>query len=115
MHSEKGTHASEYLHIFVLSPPDTSFPNTFLRPKDAEDHDIAVLIQQALTPSVRLELLPKSTIDIFIIIIENDGIEGCVSSGSIAASVALADAGIEMLGMVMACAAVSSLSYYQLY
>ncbi|TDL24783.1 mRNA transport regulator 3 [Rickenella mellea] len=73
--------------------------------RDAEDRSIAVLIQQALIPSLRLELLPKSTIDVFIVIIENDGIEGCVASGSIAASTALANAGIEMLGLVTSCAA----------
>jgi len=73
--------------------------------RDAEDRSIAVLIQQALIPAVRLDLLPKSTLDVFVIIIENDGVEGCVAAGSIAASTALADAGVEMLGMVMSCAA----------
>ncbi len=66
-------------------------------------------IQQALVPAVRLELLPKSTIDIFITVIENDGIEGCIASGSVAASAALADAGIEMLGLVASCSAVRRL------
>ncbi|RDB21073.1 Exosome complex component MTR3 [Hypsizygus marmoreus] len=73
--------------------------------RDAEDRSIAVAIHQALVPSVRLELLPKSTIDIFVTIIEADGIEGCVASGTVAASTALADAGIEMLGLVISCAA----------
>ncbi|KAI0670297.1 mRNA transport regulator 3 [Trametes maxima] len=73
--------------------------------RDAEDRSIAVQIQQALVPAVRLELLPKSTIDIFITVIENDGIEGCIAAGSAAASVALADAGIEMLGLVASCSA----------
>lgn len=73
--------------------------------RDAEDRSVAAQIQQALLPAVRLDLLPKSTIDIFITIIENDGIEGCIASGSVAASAALADAGIEMLGLVMSCAA----------
>lgn len=72
--------------------------------RDAEDRSIGVLIQQALVPSLRLELLPKSCIDVFITILENDGIEGCVASGSVAASMALADAGIEMFGLVMSCA-----------
>ena len=57
-------------------------------------------------PAVRLELLPKSTIDIFLTVIENDGIEGCIAAGSVAASAALAHAGIEMLGLVVACSAV---------
>lgn len=55
---------------------------------------------------MRLELVPKSTIDVFLTIIESDGIEGCIASGTVAASTALADAGIEMLGLVMACGAV---------
>ncbi|KAI0807497.1 mRNA transport regulator 3 [Fomes fomentarius] len=73
--------------------------------RDAEDRSVAVQIQQALVPAVRLELLPKSTVDIFITVIENDGIEGCIASGSVAASAALADAGIEMLGLVASCSA----------
>ncbi|OCH94978.1 mRNA transport regulator 3 [Obba rivulosa] len=73
--------------------------------RDAEDRSVAVQIHQALLPSIRLELLPKSTIDIFITIIENDGIDGCIAAGSVAASTALADAGIEMLGLVIACSA----------
>ncbi|KAJ7109410.1 mRNA transport regulator 3 [Mycena epipterygia] len=50
--------------------------------RDAEDRSIAVAIHQALVSSVRLELLPKSTIDIFVTIIESDGLDGCVASGS---------------------------------
>lgn len=55
---------------------------------------------------MRLELVPKSTVDIFLTIIEADGIEGCIASGTVAASTALADAGIEMIGLVMSCATV---------
>lgn len=64
-------------------------------------------IHQALVSSVRLETFPKATIDIFVTIIETDGIEGCVAAGSIAASMALAHAGIEVIGLVMSCSAVS--------
>jgi len=63
-------------------------------------------IHQAILASVRLETLPKATIDIFITIIETDGMEGCVAAGSIAASTALADAGIELFGIAVACSAV---------
>jgi exosome complex component MTR3 len=75
--------------------------------QDAEDRSIAVAIHHAIVSSVRLELLPKSTIDIFLTIVENDGIEGCVAAGSIAASTALADAGIDMVGLVVSCSGVS--------
>jgi exosome complex component MTR3 len=77
--------------------------------QDAEDRSIAVLIHQSLLPSIRLELFPKSTIDVFVTIIENDGVDGCVAAGAVAASTALADAGIEMLGIVTSCVAVRSL------
>ena len=62
-------------------------------------------IHQSLLPSLRLELFPKSTIDVFITVLEADGDAACVTAGSIAASAALADAGIEMLGLVAACSA----------
>jgi len=71
--------------------------------KDAEDRSIANLVHQAILPAVRLELLPKSSIDIFITILENDGLAGCVAAGSVAASTALAHAGVEMLGLVSSC------------
>ncbi|KIL00122.1 hypothetical protein PAXRUDRAFT_822002 [Paxillus rubicundulus Ve08.2h10] len=74
--------------------------------RDAEDRSLSVAIHRSIVSSVCLELFPKSTIDVFITIIENDGIEGCIASGSIAASAALADAGIEMLGLVASCSAV---------
>ncbi|KAJ3497509.1 hypothetical protein NMY22_g19693 [Coprinellus aureogranulatus] len=73
--------------------------------RDAEDRSIAMAIHQAILPSVRLETLPKSTIDIFITVIEADGIEGCIASGSVAASAALADAGIEVFGLVISASA----------
>ncbi|KAL1694560.1 3' exoribonuclease family, domain 1-domain-containing protein [Schizophyllum commune] len=73
--------------------------------RDAEDRSIGVAIHQALLASVRLELLPKSTVDIFLVIIEADGKEASIASGVVAASAALADAGIEMLGLVSSCSA----------
>ena len=60
-------------------------------------------VHQALRPSIQLELFPKSTIDIFITVLEVDGEQSCVASASIAASAALADAGFEMFGLVAAC------------
>ena len=80
------------------------------RLQDAEDRSISMAIHQALLASVRLETFPKSTVDIFITVIEADGMENCVASGSVAASAALADAGIEIFGLVSSCSAVSSTS-----
>jgi hypothetical protein len=61
---------------------------------------------------VRLDTLPKSVIDIFVTVIECDGIESCVATATVAASTSLAKAGIEMLGLVVSCAGVSP--YYLL-
>jgi exosome complex component MTR3 len=101
LHKETGSDAS------TLRPFVYVFSESLLRLQDAEDRSVAISIHQALESSVRLELFPKSTIDIFITIIENDGIEGCVASGAVAASTALADAGIDMIGLVVSCTAVS--------
>ena len=76
--------------------------------QDAEDRSLASAIYQALLPAVRLELLPKSTIDVFVTVIEADGIDACIAGGTTAASTALADAGIEMIGLVTSCSAVWS-------
>jgi exosome complex component MTR3 len=66
-------------------------------------------VHQAIISSIRLELLPKATIDVFITVIEADGIEGVISSASVAVSTALADAGIEILGLVVSCSAVGDI------
>ena len=63
-------------------------------------------VHQAIVSSVRLETFPKATLDIFITVIETDGLEGCVAAGSIAASTALVEAGVEVFGLVVSCSAV---------
>jgi exosome complex component MTR3 len=92
--------------LSILSVRFPRTPLTGVVSQDAEDRSVAVQVHQALLPAVRLELFPKSTIDVFISILETDGIESCTAAAAVAASAALADAGIEMLGLVMACTAV---------
>jgi exosome complex component MTR3 len=106
LHKETSSDASTFGPFVCI------FSESLLRLQDAEDRSVAISIHQALESSVRLELFPKSTIDIFITIIENDGIEGCVASGAVAASTALADAGIDMVGLVVSCTAVSATIEY---
>ncbi|KAF9246489.1 3' exoribonuclease family, domain 1-domain-containing protein [Melanogaster broomeanus] len=48
--------------------------------RDAEDRHLAVAIHQSIASSVCLELFPKSTIDVFITIIENDGLVASCSA-----------------------------------
>ena len=54
-------------------------------------------------PAVFLEKFPRSTSDVFIEILQAEGGTRC--AGITAASVALADAGVPMRDMVVACAA----------
>jgi exosome complex component RRP41 len=70
---------------------------------DRRSVEISKIASQALTPAVFLEKFPRSTIDVFIEVIEAEGGTRC--AGITAASVALADAGIPMRDMVVACAA----------
>ncbi|KAL1924603.1 uncharacterized protein VTP21DRAFT_4257 [Calcarisporiella thermophila] len=85
--------------------------STFSCPKrrghqqDAQEKELSAFLTQALSPAVRLELFPKSTVDIFIHILQNDGTASCLAGCITAASVALADAGVEMVDMVAACSA----------
>jgi len=65
--------------------------------------EISKVIREALEPAVMLEDYPRAAIDIFIEVLQADGGSRC--AGITAASVALADAGINMRDMVSACAA----------
>lgn len=65
--------------------------------------EISKISKEALEPSVILENYPRTAIDVFIEILQSDGGSRC--AGIAAASVALADAGINMRDMVAACAA----------
>lgn len=68
-------------------------------------------VRSALLPSLRLDLLPKASIDVFITVLElgasrGKGEEGqddeaCTAAATTIASCALADAGIEMWGLVI--------------
>lgn len=73
--------------------------------RDPQEKELSQVLSQALTPAVRLDLLPKSTIDIYITVLESDGFGSCVAAAITAASVALAHAGIEMLDLVAGCSA----------
>jgi len=67
--------------------------------QDAQEKDLSVIIQQALEPAVRLEKFPKSRMDVFVTVLQDDG--GALAGGMTAASVALADAGVEMYDLVI--------------
>jgi exosome complex component RRP41 len=64
--------------------------------------EISMVVRNALEPAVFLQEFPKAAIDIYIDIIQADA--GTRTAGINAASVALADAGVPMRGLVSAAA-----------
>lgn len=68
--------------------------------QDLESTALSSLIHTSLLPCIRLNLLPKASLDIYISILESDAsLEGCASLAITAASASLASAGIEMWGL----------------
>jgi len=65
--------------------------------------ELSKVIREALEPSVFLDLYPRAGVDIFVEVLQADGGTRCASIT--AASLALADAGVPMRDLVVACAA----------
>lgn len=65
--------------------------------------EISKVMREALEPAIMLEDYPRAAIDVFVEVLQSDGGSRC--AGITAASVALADAGINMRDLVAACAA----------
>jgi exosome complex component RRP41 len=65
--------------------------------------EIGKVIKEALQPALILDKFPRTSVDVFIEVLQADGGSRCAALD--AASVALADAGIPMRDMVCACAA----------
>jgi exosome complex component RRP41 len=70
---------------------------------DRRSQEISKITSEALAPVILTQLFPRTAIDVFIEIIEAEAGTRC--AGLTAASVALADAGIPMKGLVTAVAA----------
>ncbi|MCK4482150.1 exosome complex exonuclease Rrp41, partial [Candidatus Bathyarchaeota archaeon] len=67
------------------------------------DIELSKVMREALEPSIFLEYYPRTGIDVFVEVLQADGGTRCASIT--AASLALADAGIPMRDLVVACAA----------
>ncbi|GAA6018242.1 hypothetical protein JCM10207_002880 [Rhodosporidiobolus poonsookiae] len=97
--------AKARLNVEVKFAPFASGVRRFVPGKDTEATALAHSLHQSLLPSLLLDLLPKSQIDLFVTVLESDGWDGDLSLGVTAASVALAEAGIAMKGLVVGCSA----------
>lgn len=67
------------------------------------EHEISMVLRQALEPMLFLKKYPRAAIDVFIQVLEADGGSRCASAT--VAALALADAGIPMRGLVAGVAA----------
>jgi len=65
--------------------------------------ELSKVIREALEPSIFLEYYPRTSIDLFIEVLQANGGTRC--AGITAASLALADAGVPMRDLTAACAA----------
>ncbi|MBS7656837.1 MAG: exosome complex exonuclease Rrp41 [Candidatus Bathyarchaeia archaeon] len=65
--------------------------------------ELSKVIREAFEPAIFLEKFPRTSIDLFIEVLQADGGTRC--AGVTVASLALADAGIPMKDLIVACAA----------
>eukprot|EP01132_Coremiostelium_polycephalum_P008245 gene8245-10133_t len=70
----------------------------------SKEKDLNLIISQSIKGSLRLEKYPKTVIDIYILVLNDDG--DVLVASITAASMALADAGVEMYDMVASSSAV---------
>ncbi|OWZ51198.1 exosome complex component MTR3 [Cryptococcus neoformans var. grubii Br795] len=67
--------------------------------RDTEPLPLSNLLTQLLLPTLHLHLLPKSSIDVYLLVLESDTLTNVLSAGLTVASAAVADAGIEMAAL----------------
>jgi hypothetical protein len=70
--------------------------------------EISQIIFSALSPAIRFESFPKSSLDVSIMVLERDGTQATMAGAITCASLALADAGVEMFDLVCGSSAVRS-------
>ena len=74
-------------------------------PTTPQERELAAQLRTALAPAVQAHTFPKSTVDVCCLVLESGGSELAVAI--CAASLALADAGIQLYDLVTACNVVS--------
>eukprot|EP00884_Botryococcus_braunii_P017231 jgi/Botrbrau1/4191/Bobra.0192s0050.1 len=73
-------------------------------PESGKEREMSGLLERALEPAVLLHTFPKMFVDVYCLVVEADG--GELPTAIIAASLALADAGIALRDLVPACTVV---------
>ncbi|EGG23686.1 hypothetical protein DFA_05820 [Cavenderia fasciculata] len=72
--------------------------------ESAKEKDLSINLRQSIIGAIRLEKYPKTVIDVYVMVLNDDG--GVLVAAITAASMALADAGVEMYDMVSACSSI---------
>lgn len=85
-------------HMAPFSVPERKSPAPSRR-----EVELSKVIRESLEPSVFVDLYPRTGIDVFIEVLQADGGTRCASIT--AASLAIADAGVPLRDLVVACAA----------
>jgi exosome complex component RRP41 len=85
-------------HMAPFSVPERKSPAPSRR-----EVELSKVIKESLEPALFLELYPRTGIDVFVEVLQADGGTRCASIT--AAALALADSGIPMRDLVVACAA----------
>ncbi|XP_061773050.1 exosome complex component MTR3 [Nerophis ophidion] len=68
----------------------------------SQDKDFSLMLQESLQPALCLHKYPRSQIEVNVMVLENSG--SVLAHAVTCASLALADAGIEMYDLVLGCA-----------
>lgn len=75
--------------------------------RDAQERHLSTHLQSAILPCIRFDILsPKANIDIFLTVLETDGLAATLAGAITCASSALADANIECYGLLPSAAVV---------
>jgi exosome complex component MTR3 len=83
----------------AAQPPDPS-PSS-RTPQSPDERELSAALQTALEAATDLASFPKATVDIYVLVLEASG--GELGAAATAAALALADAGVELFDLVVAC------------
>ena len=106
---ERGQHGHLVVDVkfapFALMDGINASRRRFRGPSD-EERAVAQLVQGAVQSSLRLETFPKSVVEAYVEVLEcGAGTASLLGVAVTCVSLALADAGVEMLGLVAGCSA----------
>jgi len=97
------THHDRATLTCVLSTAAFATPSRTFRKTDKQSQERSMWIQQTFESAIQLEQYPRSQIRLFVQILQSEG--GGVAAAINAATLALADAGIPMRDLTVACTA----------